>query len=192
MLNRDLSRLIINKAKKMEKNNLKILIIVVISMLFSTVFLTLINNIFSSNQFWEEDPMYSRKIKGLSIANGDSNNGIAICNANGDQHVPQICSDGMGGVFIAWIDLRNETSYYDIYAQRIDSNGNVQWISNGIAVCSVNGSQYDPEICSDGEGGAIITWIDGRSEETGENIYSHNGGNRIPIGNKKIFHVGKR
>ena len=89
-------------------------------------------------------------------------NGTAICTENGDQRKPQICSDGTGGAIITWVDNRT-ASYYDIYAQRINSNGVILWDVNGTAICLVNGEQKGPQICSDGAGDAIIAWEDYRS-----------------------------
>jgi predicted lipoprotein with Yx(FWY)xxD motif len=74
------------------------------------------------------------------------------------QYAPQIASDGAGGAIITWADNRNGD--YDIYAQRVNASGTVQWAVNGVAVCTATGDQYFPEIVSDGAGGAIVTWED--------------------------------
>ena len=89
-------------------------------------------------------------------------NGILICNANYYQRDLQICSDGQGGAIIVWEDARTGTNW-DIYAQRISSTGQLLWGDNGTAICSASKDQYDPQICSDEEGGTIITWCDDRS-----------------------------
>ncbi|MCK4281029.1 MAG: hypothetical protein KAX10_02855, partial [Candidatus Lokiarchaeota archaeon] len=83
-----------------------------------------------------------------------------ICTSDDHQVIPQICSDGAGGAIIVWADSRGAT--YDIYAQRINSNGDVQWTSNGRAICAESNFQYSPQICSDNAGGAIIVWDDYR------------------------------
>ena len=92
---------------------------------------------------------------------GDPTANTAICNASGIQQDPQITSDGSGGAIITWQDERSGN--WDIYAQRVDSGGNVQWTTNGVAISATTNSQMEPEIISDGSGGAIITWIDRRS-----------------------------
>ena len=51
----------------------------------------------------------------------------------------------------------------DIYAQRINSSGIVQWAASGVAVCTETTKQALPTITSDGSGGAIITWHDLRN-----------------------------
>ena len=89
------------------------------------------------------------------------NNGTAVCTANNGQERVQVCTDGLGGAIITWDDSRTG-SERDIYAQKIDSSGNIQWTFNGIVICSAIDYQYDPFIIYDGEGGAIITWEDYR------------------------------
>ncbi|TKJ27904.1 MAG: hypothetical protein CEE42_00045 [Promethearchaeota archaeon Loki_b31] len=98
-------------------------------------------------------------------------NGTAICTANGDKRIPQLCSNGAGGAIITWFDYRSGSNY-DIYVQEVSSSGGIEWNINGTAICTANGDQYAPQLCSDGSGGAIITWYDGRSGSTGRNIYS--------------------
>ena len=89
-------------------------------------------------------------------------NGTAICTAIGDQIELQLVSDGQGGAIITWEDHRSGSNY-DIYAQRINSNGVVNWMTNGIAICTASNYQCEPQLVSDGQGGAIISWEDYRS-----------------------------
>ena len=87
--------------------------------------------------------------------------GVGICTAPGDQKSPQITSDGSGGAVITWED--NRSGNIDIYAQRVNPAGSVQWTADGVAICTDTGGQYHPRITSDGSWGAIITWEDWRS-----------------------------
>ncbi|MFX1572975.1 MAG: hypothetical protein ACFFB0_09510 [Promethearchaeota archaeon] len=96
-------------------------------------------------------------------------NGTAICTEGSNQYPPVLCSDGAGGAIIAWHDSRNGNS--DIFAQRIKSNGVIQWTVNGVPVCVESNDQIDQQICSDGAGGAIITWVDYRPA-SGNAIYA--------------------
>jgi hypothetical protein len=84
----------------------------------------------------------------------------AICTASNDQISSAVISDGERGAIVTWEDRRSGT--YDIYAQRINAVGVVQWAGNGVAICTAGGDQYTPAITSDGAGGAIITWVDFR------------------------------
>lgn len=99
--------------------------------------------------------------------------GVPICTAADVQAYPDLCSDGAGGAIITWRDSRYYSSTgVDIYAQRINASGVVQWTSNGIAVCTDSSVQMDPRIISDGSGGAIITWTDDRNSTTARDIYA--------------------
>ena len=97
--------------------------------------------------------------------------GVAISTAANNQQYPNIITDGSGGAIITWTDNRR-SSYYDIYAQRIDATGNVLWIADGVAISTAAGVQYQPTIVTDGSGGAIITWWDLRNDINYPDIYA--------------------
>src|SRR5262245_47296272 len=80
-----------------------------------------------------------------------------ICLADVQQVNQKIIPDGAGGAIIAWIDQRGGSGELSIYAQRISASGYIQWPANGIVITSVPaGMPYDPQMVSDGSGGAII------------------------------------
>src|SRR3990172_9462738 len=85
----------------------------------------------------------------------------AISSEADEQTYPTIASDGAGGAIITWIDGRSGDD--DIYAQRIDAAGVVQWTAGGVAISTAANGQYLPTIVSDGAGGAIVAWYDSRS-----------------------------
>jgi hypothetical protein len=85
---------------------------------------------------------------------------LPICTEPEAQYHPRIAPDGVGGAIIVWQDFR---ASHDIYAQRVDAYGNVLWDVDGVPICSELDSQKYPEIISDGSGGAIIAWYDGRN-----------------------------
>jgi len=72
-----------------------------------------------------------------------------------------LISDGNGGAIVTWDDSRNGAA--DVYAQRIDANGNALWGASGIPVCTATNDQRAPRITSDLLGGAIVAWADYRS-----------------------------
>ncbi|MFX1503915.1 MAG: hypothetical protein ACFFDH_23335, partial [Promethearchaeota archaeon] len=88
-----------------------------------------------------------------------NDNGTAICTQEDDQQLQRLISDGSGGAIIAWYDDRNQIDF-DIYAQMIDSSGNVLWDEYGAAICTESGDQRYHNICTDGSGGAYIVWFD--------------------------------
>lgn len=101
-----------------------------------------------------------------------SDQGKAICTVVGNQFGAHVASDGFGGAIISWADGRLGDEFLDIYAQRINGTGTTMWQSNGIPVTSAPGSQGKNAIISDGLGGAIIVWSDGRKETEDTDIYA--------------------
>jgi hypothetical protein len=75
---------------------------------------------------------------------------------------PKIISDGLGGAIISWTDYRTGTTA-DIYAQRVNSTGAVQWTATGIIICSSVNDQIESQLVSDGNNGAYIVWEDHRN-----------------------------
>ncbi len=80
-------------------------------------------------------------------------------------------SGGSGEVIFAWSDTRE--SIRDVYAQKVDAEGNILWGEQGIPVAKAYGRQEDPLLVSDGQGGAFIIWIDYRDEpDTQGDVYA--------------------
>jgi hypothetical protein len=73
---------------------------------------------------------------------------------------PQTAGDGVGGAYIVWYRYDEEHLYTNIFGQHVNSNGSLQWFSD--TVCYAPNYQLYPEVVSDGSGGAIVSWIDGR------------------------------
>ena len=73
----------------------------------------------------------------------------------------QITTDQQGGAIITWEAFNNGDD--NIYAQRIDSFGNLLWDTLGVGICMKPLPQTEPIIISDGAGGAIILWQDRES-----------------------------
>jgi hypothetical protein len=88
-------------------------------------------------------------------------NGVALCTAPGDQDRSTAVPDGTGGAVVVWEDRRNGA---DIYAQRVDQAGAVQWAIDGVPVCAEIGGQIQLSAISDHSGGVIATWGDYRNE----------------------------
>src|SRR5439155_23421731 len=96
-------------------------------------------------------------------------------------------SDLAGGALIFWQDARNGSNY-DIFGQHINSAGEVfgngasNWVAGGISIAGAAGNQYIPAAVSDGSGGAIVVWQDGRLGAGNYDIYAQRvdgDGNRL-------------
>lgn len=109
------------------------------------------------NSLTNSTDIYVQRIKN----NGEvkwAANGTIICSNMATQKSSSIVDSDNGSAIITWED--NRAGNYDIYAQKIDSSGNVIWTLDGIAVCAKTTNQKNPKIISDNDGGAIIVWED--------------------------------
>jgi hypothetical protein len=97
-------------------------------------------------------------------------NGVAICTQDSSFN-PSIVSDGSGGAIISWESYRGSVTT-DIFAQRVNSNGLIQWTLNGLPVAVVVFNQDSIAMVADGFGGAIITWQDYRTNTGNSQIYA--------------------
>ena len=97
-------------------------------------------------------------------------NGIPIC-VQDSNYNPMIVSDGSGGAIIVWQSYRGSNTA-DIFAQRVNSSGNVMWSVNGVPVCVMVFEQDSISIINDGVGGVILTWQDYRSNNGYPDIYA--------------------
>ncbi|MCF0061995.1 T9SS type A sorting domain-containing protein [Dyadobacter chenwenxiniae] len=116
---------------------------------------------------------------GPMLAQRFDQNGNALWNADGVvmgiitpgiQQQPSSVTDGNGGIITVWYDVRNASG--NLYAQRINSDGQLQWTLGGLPVCTANENQIYPLIVTDTQGGAIIAWQDQRNGTSNNDIYA--------------------
>ena len=81
--------------------------------------------------------------------------GVPVCTTSENQGWPRIVSDEKGGAIIVWEHMPDGV---DIYAQRVDSEGNILWGENGVAVVTAPAYQLYPRVTSDGASGVIVVW----------------------------------
>jgi hypothetical protein len=113
---------------------------------------------------------------------GDS--GLALSNESQTEMGYIIVSDGQGKYYIVWADQRamwwetpgpviHYESNYDIYAQKIDLNGNKLWNATGLLVNNQDSVQYVPDALLDPSGNLVIAWRDDRVADTGQGSDIH-------------------
>ena len=97
-------------------------------------------------------------------------NAILVNREINRQEDPVVIHVGDGNVIIAWVDFRNEDAG-DVFVQKLDINGNLQWDTEGIPLCLVEDIQISLNIVSDDNGGAFVIWLDDRNSNGGSDIY---------------------
>lgn len=132
---------------------------------------------------------WDNRVDNLQVSSQRYNSeGIALWNAVGVQAsiAPgfrggmDIISDGANGAIISFIDTRNDPkglNYDDVlnsvlvntdmFSQRLSATGTRLWGDNALPVCVAAGNQENvnvPSLVSDGTGGAIILYEDGRND----------------------------
>lgn len=115
--------------------------------------------------------VYARRIDNTGLVQWTAD-GVLLGPDTGTEVVPAIASDGANGAIVTWHSDTDGDN--DIYAQRINSSGAVQWTPGGVGVCTAIESQIQPQIAPDASGGAIVTWQDLRNTVTffDEDVYA--------------------
>ncbi len=111
---------------------------------------------------WVEGANYVMKLYAGRITSAGSvawtASGVPIDTLPGNPQQPAIVKDGSHGAVIAWQTQRGGTKT-DIYAQRINPSGNVQWTGNGAGIATGPLGKSWPALLGDGSGGAIVSWL---------------------------------
>jgi hypothetical protein len=96
---------------------------------------------------------------------GDGNllwgpNAVQLCSDGTYQTFVQVVAASGGGACLSWEENRYGND--EVFAQKLDEDGNVLWQADGVIVCPYHSSKYDPQLAEDGSGGAILAWYDER------------------------------
>ncbi|MEL1225686.1 MAG: hypothetical protein VW963_03000, partial [Candidatus Neomarinimicrobiota bacterium] len=76
-----------------------------------------------------------------------------------------------GEAVFVWSDTRY--GMRNIFAHKIDQNGQLLWGEQGAVVTDLPGRQEDPVAITDGSGGVFIAWVDYRFDEQGDIFIQH-------------------
>jgi hypothetical protein len=116
--------------------------------------------------------LYAQRLNSDGVAQW-ATNGIVFCAAPKHPGEAHLISDNLGGAIIVWADYRRRDFARDIYAQRIDLAGAVQWTTDGIAIYNTGTGDYiSPRIIVDGSGGAFIVFESAGSGIIGQRVNS--------------------
>jgi hypothetical protein len=81
-----------------------------------------------------------------SVNSGESRSFSAVC-------------DGRGGLIVSWPTLTGGVTGWDLYAQRLDSAGQLLWGNPGLGIATDSGRQSrEPCVVTDERQGAIVAW----------------------------------
>ncbi len=109
-------------------------------------------------RFLDLGNMYAQKFDG----NGNKlwvSDDVSLCTSAGLQKTIDIVSDSGGNVIVSWLDYRSGNA--DIYAQRVLSDGSVDWVLNGWPISTGPSEPWNATMIADGQGGAILAWEQG-------------------------------
>jgi hypothetical protein len=99
----------------------------------------------------------------LSIPGGDDGEVF-------DSEIPPgigVADDGAGGAYVVW----EHRFPVEILAQHLDASGQPTWAAGGIPITNPwTGYQAMPRVVSDGLGGIVMVWLDGRSGNCDESF----------------------
>ena len=115
--------------------------------------------------------IYGQRINASGVPQWTAN-GVPVCDVGQSQTIAQVVEDGSGGAVVAWSDLRS-TIDFDIFAQRVDASGALQW-GSGSPVGAWTGDQSDCRLIHIGSGETIVTWVDKRNGATNSDVYAQN------------------
>ncbi len=97
-------------------------------------------------------PTASEPRPGLADWQGE---GVPVSTNTVGQGSPQICSDGSGGAYVGWWDLRN--GFGEVFMNRLDGNGAYAtgWPTDGANLDPTDSLELFVEVAADGGGGAF-------------------------------------
>ena len=110
--------------------------------------------------------VYAQKISGGGIYLWHPY-GYEVCPS---QYICSMTTDCAGGSIVAWPD--NRSGNYDIYTQRVDTDGNILWTEDGVALCTQDSMQYSQAVIADESAGAIVVWSDKRRSRMQSELYA--------------------
>lgn len=104
------------------------------------------------------------------------NNGKRIIDIKGNQFGQRIVHNQKGSIILAWIDKKINSTSANLYIQKVDAKGKLQWDSLGVIISSSKEMEKSYlNLIPDGEGGAIAVFkgtLNNKNEIYGQKIFS--------------------
>ncbi len=89
-------------------------------------------------------------------------NDVVVYQGSGVQENPRVTSAEDGSFFVTWEDKRAIPQFSDIFAQKLDADGNLLWDASGIQLSDGEYDELNPRLRADSDGGCYVVWDDGR------------------------------
>lgn len=111
---------------------------------------------------YEETDLYVQHVLGTgTLAPSWPADGRPVAASPGvTQDVPSLCEDGLGGMYVAWMDYRAGYSQVFMHHLRPDGQPWPGWPADGLHVGAGLTWQSSPHVEPDGAGGVYVTWTD--------------------------------
>jgi len=115
--------------------------------------------------------MYAQRIDSAGIVQWTPN-GAAVSTTGASYHyVACPVPDGTGGAIIAW-ESSSGANGIDVYAQKLNGSGALQWGAPGVVLSAAPADQRYLQMAPAGSGGAIVVWEDERVGSAFRDIYA--------------------
>lgn len=113
-------------------------------------------------------------------------NGLPVLNLKGEQFGQKMVVDQKNGIFIAWVDKRNDTLKANIYGQKINRAGKFLWDSLGMPLAKYKNSDKSYlTVLPDNDNGIVVVFKDKRGSMNGiygQKVFNASGVTQQPIG----------
>lgn len=143
----------------------------------------------STDNYVDDTQLYAQRYNATGTALWVAG-GIKVCTAAGFR-AGLLVPDGSNGAIALFYDTRNDpngldyeylnefgVTNTDLFAQRLNANGQKLWAADGVAISTAAGNQYlysEKNVINDASGNVILTFFDGRNstlDENGEEVNS--------------------
>lgn len=99
--------------------------------------------------------VYAQRIDATGTRRWGAND-LGVCTDLAGQDRPALASDGAGGAYVAWSDLRSGNG--DVYAQAIGASGAARWVANGVRVSRAQAYDWNAVVVGNGAAGCFVVW----------------------------------
>ena len=101
----------------------------------------------------------------------DTEDGAAIRQGVHIEWYRTVSPGNSGEAIFVWSDTRY--GMRNIFAHKINQDGELLWGESGAIVTDLPGRQEDPVSITDGNGGVFVAWVDYRFDEQGDIFFQH-------------------